>query len=73
MAIDTSAKIDSMLNFGSIEPTFLPVPDGSVSESDRFHFLGLYYGLSIAQVVTAALTGTITNATTETNIKEGTS
>lgn len=35
-----------MLNFGAWPLRTLPIPDGSISEADRAHLLGLYSGIT---------------------------
>jgi len=41
MAIDTRDKRASLLGFGE-EIGLMPVADGTIDRSDRFHLLGLY-------------------------------
>lgn len=50
MAVDTKAKRFSMLNFGEGD-ILLPDSDGSFSQGDRQHLLGLYSGILAAAVV----------------------
>lgn len=47
MALDSANKRYSMLNFGNpiIQP--LIIPDGTIASADMYHFLNLYYGISL--------------------------
>lgn len=52
MAVDSAAKRFSMLDFGRPGYPMVLVPDGTVGETDRADLLGLYAGLSLANVAT---------------------
>ena len=53
MAIDTTTKKLSLINFGSPWVSSLPEPDGSLATADLQHLLGLYGGIAVgAPVVT---------------------
>lgn len=41
MAVDTQTKRMAVSQLGEGE-TFLPLPDGSIQQNDRYLFLGLY-------------------------------
>lgn len=47
MAVDTANKRYSMAGLGGVDVVLYPIPDGTVSEADRAHWLGLYNGFSI--------------------------
>lgn len=51
MAIDSAKKRYSVLNFGRQSLLPLPIPDGTIHDGDRYHFLSLYYGIAIDPTV----------------------
>ena len=53
MAIDTTQKKMSLLNFGRGPggPIVLPPADGSFNEADKLQFLHLYSGLAAAALI----------------------
>ena len=53
MAIDTADKQNSMHNIalGPISVMPLMIPDGTVSDADKSHFLNLYSGIALSEVV----------------------
>lgn len=53
MAIDTTEKKFSLLNYGLPWPATLPEADGSLDEGDKVHLLNLYSGIEIAVAVSA--------------------
>lgn len=48
MAVDTRDKRMSMLGLGSPIPRVLPNPDATIGDNDRFMFIYLYHGISLA-------------------------
>ncbi len=59
MAVDTTEKRMSMLNFGGNGVVFLlPETDGSIDADDRFHLMDLYSGITPdAPVAVVAVVG----------------
>ena len=55
MAIDTSDKRFSMLNFA--DAALLPEPDSEIVGGDRLHFLALYSGVEAGAVAAAVALG----------------
>ena len=51
MAIDTTGKKLSLINYMRVDMIALPEGDGSFNEADKLHFLNLYSGISAAAVV----------------------
>lgn len=51
MAIDSTGKKLSLLNYMRVDMHALPEGDGSFSTADKIHFLNLYSGLAPAVVV----------------------
>ena len=51
MAIDSTGKKLSLINYMRVDKIALPEGDGSFNEADKLHFLNLYSGISAAAVV----------------------
>jgi hypothetical protein len=47
MAIDTRAKRASMMQFGHPFIVHMIIPDGTIIQADRQHFLALYAGILV--------------------------
>jgi hypothetical protein len=47
MAINSSQKRNSVINFGSFIPYTLPIPDNNIDVEDRSLLLGIYYIIPI--------------------------
>lgn len=50
MAIDSANKRFSMINFVNPVSSPLIIPDGLVGDGDRFHFLNLYFGITLTEI-----------------------
>lgn len=40
-----------MINFGSPIINPLIIPDGTVDDGDRYHFLNLYFGITLSDII----------------------
>jgi hypothetical protein len=56
MAIDSRDKRFSVIGFGSPVPSALPLPDSTISASDRAMLAWLYFGLSIGAPIVGITT-----------------
>lgn len=46
--LDTAAKRYSMLGLDIPFPKLFPIPDGTISQPDRQHFIGKYQGIAFS-------------------------
>ena len=51
MAIDSASKRFSMLSFGNPIASPLIIPDGTIDDGDKYHFLNLYFGITLTEPV----------------------
>lgn len=53
MAIDTANKRFSIMSMRSpiLKPSI--IPDGTIDDGDRYHFLNLYFGIALSGVIDA--------------------
>ena len=57
MALDSAANRFSMLNLGRPPVVPMIIPDGTIAEADRAHFLNLYAGISLSAVSAPVFAG----------------
>ena len=47
MSLDSASKRFSMMNIGSPIHNPLFIPNGTISSGDKYHLLGLYFGITL--------------------------